>query len=57
MGIAGKRLLWVALAEVDAVAEWVGRDRLGTLEARAADQSERVEVHRRAAARQAFTAG
>ena len=57
MGLEGKRLLWVALAEIDAVAERVGRERLATLEARAADQRERVEVHRRTAARQAFRAG
>ena len=57
MGIEGKRLLWVALAEVDAIAEAIGRERLTELEARAADQRERVEVHRRAVARAAFTAG
>jgi len=57
MGIEGKRLLWVALAEVDTIAEAIGRERLAGLIARAADQRERVEVHRRAAARHAFTAG
>ena len=57
LGIEGKRLLWLALAETDAVAEQVGRDRLAQLEARAKDQRERVEVHRRAAAQRAFTAG
>ena len=57
MGIEGKRQLWVALAAVDAIAEAIGRERLAELQARAADQRERVEVHRRAAARAAFTAG
>jgi hypothetical protein len=57
LGIEGKRSLWLTLAEIDTVAEQVGRDRLGQLEARALDQRERVEVHRRAAARRAFTAG
>ena len=57
LGIEGKRSLWLALAEVDSVAELIGRDRLAELEARAGDQRERVEVHRRAAARRAFTAG
>ena len=56
LGIEGKRSLWRALAEADAVAERIGRDRLAELIARAEDQRERVEVHRRAAARQAFTA-
>ena len=57
LGIEGKRSLWLTLAEIDAVAEQIGRDRLAQLEARALDQRERVEVHRRAAARRAFTAG
>jgi hypothetical protein len=57
IGIEGKHLMWVVLAEVDAVAEAIGRDRLAKLVARAVDQRERVEVHRRAAARTALTAG
>jgi hypothetical protein len=57
LGIEGKRTLWVGLAEVDEVAEAIGRDRLAQLAERAADQRDRVEVHRRAAAREAFTAG
>ena len=56
LGIEGKRSLWLALSETDAVAELLGRDRLAELVARAEDQRERVEVHRRAAARQAFAA-
>ena len=56
LGIEGKRGLWLALAEVDAVAELIGRARLTELIARAEDQRERVEVHRRIAARQAFAA-
>ena len=56
LGIDGKRGLWLALAEVDAVAELIGRARLEDLIARAEDQRERVEVHRRAAARRAFAA-
>ena len=56
MGIEGKRQLWIALAEVDAVAAAIGRERLAELEARAADQRERVDAQRRAAARKAFTA-
>ena len=57
LGIEGKRSLWLALAEVDAVAERIGRDRLAELIARAADQRERVEVHRRAAARRGVHGG
>jgi hypothetical protein len=57
LGIEGKRSLWLALAEAGAVAELIGRDRLAQLEARAADQRERVEVHRRAAVHRALTAG
>ena len=57
LGIEGKRSLWLALAAVDAVAERIGRDRLGELIARAEDQRARVEVHRRRdAARRAFAA-
>ena len=56
LGIEGKRSLWRALAEVDTVAEQIGRDRLTELITRAEDQRERVEVHRRAAARQALAA-
>ena len=44
-------------SEDDAVAEHLGRDRLADLAARAADQRERAQVHRRAAARRAFMAG
>ena len=57
LGIEGKRLLWISLSEADAVAEQIGRDRLAQLQARAADQRERVEAHRRAAVHRAFTAG
>ena len=57
LGIEGKRGLWLALAEVDAVAQMIGRDRLAELTARAEDQRERVEIHRRAAVRRAFAAG
>jgi len=57
LGIEGKRSLWVALASVDALAERIGRDRLGELIARAEDQRARVEAHRLQAARQAFLAG
>ena len=56
LGIEGKRSLWQALAAVDAVAERIGRARLGELIARAEDQRERVEARRLDAARQAFTA-
>jgi hypothetical protein len=56
LGIEGKRVLWVALAEADEVAEAIGRDRPAQPAERAADQRDRVEVHRRAAARRAFTA-
>jgi hypothetical protein len=55
LGIEGKRVLWVALAEVDAIAERVGRERLQQLIARAEDQRERVEAQRRAAARRALS--
>jgi len=55
-GIEGKRQLWVALAEVEAVAERVGADRLRTLIERADRQREDVERHRLDAARRAFTA-
>jgi hypothetical protein len=57
LGIEGKRSLWLALAEAGPVADLIGRDRLAQLEARAGDQRERVEVHRRAAVHRAFTAG
>jgi hypothetical protein len=57
MGIEGKRQLWLALAEVDAVAEQIGRARLDELIARADSQRARVEPHRCEAARQALTAG
>ena len=56
LGIEGKRSLWIALAEEDTLAERIGRERLQQLIARAEDQRERVEQHRRAAARRAFTA-
>ncbi len=56
LGIEGKRSLWIALSHTDAVSGQIGRDRLTELIARAEDQRERVEVHRRAAARQAFAA-
>jgi hypothetical protein len=56
LGIEGKRSLWVALAEIDATAERVGRERLQSLIARAELQREKVERHRREAARRAFTA-
>ena len=56
MGIEGKRLLWVALAETEAVAAIVGAERLRTLIERAERQREDVERHRREAARRAFTA-
>jgi hypothetical protein len=57
LGIEGKRALWISLREVDHVAERVGRERLDELVSRAEAQRERVEAHRRAAARTAFTAG
>ena len=57
LGIEGKRSLWLALSAVDAVAERLGRERLGELIARAEDQRSRVEARRLDAARQAFTAG
>ncbi len=56
MGIEGKRSLWVALAETEAVAARVGPDRLRTLIERAEQQREGVERHRHEAARRAFTA-
>ncbi len=55
MGIEGKRLLWVSLLQVDAVAERLGRERLQELIARAERQREELEPHRREAARRAFT--
>jgi len=54
LGIEGKRSLWLALAEHDAVAEQVGRARLAKLIARAEDQRARVEAQRRAVAPRAF---
>ncbi len=56
MGIEGKRSLWVALAETEAVAALVGAERLRTLIERAERQREGVERHRHEAARRAFTA-
>jgi hypothetical protein len=54
MGIEGKRLMWLALSEVDAVAERLGRDRLQGLIDRAERQRDEVEVQRREAARRAL---
>ena len=56
MGIEGKRLLWVTLAETEAIAQRVGAERLQALIARAEQQREDVERHRREAARRALTA-
>ncbi|MBA3262953.1 MAG: hypothetical protein H0T69_10905 [Thermoleophilaceae bacterium] len=56
MGIEGKRLLWVALAETEGVAQRVGAERLQKLIERAEQQREGVERRRREAARRAFTA-
>ena len=56
MGIEGKRLLWVALAETEPVAQRVGAQRLQELIARAESQRDDVERHRREFARRAFTA-
>jgi hypothetical protein len=54
IGIEGKRLLWVALAETHAAA--VGPELLEELTARAERQRAEVEQHRRAAVREAFAA-
>lgn len=56
MGIEGKRLLWVTLAETEAIAQRVGAERLQALIARAEQQREDVERRRRDAARRALTA-
>jgi hypothetical protein len=52
IGIEGKRLLWLALSEVDDLP--LSRERLAELVARAEAQREGVEVHRREAARRAL---
>ena len=52
LGIEGKRLMWLALAEVEDLP--LSRERLAELVARAEAQREGVEVHRREAARRAL---
>ncbi|HEV7753539.1 MAG TPA: hypothetical protein VGO71_18455 [Baekduia sp.] len=52
IGIEGKRLLWLALSEVEDLP--LSRERLAELVARAEAQREGVEVHRREAARRAL---
>lgn len=56
LGIEGKRALWVALSETDAVAQRIGAERLRELTARAERQRSAVEERRVAAARRALTA-
>ena len=57
LGIEGKRLLWISLLETEPIAERIGRERLQRADrARGATSATRVEVHRREAARRAFTA-
>jgi hypothetical protein len=52
MGIEGKRLMWLALGEVEDLP--LPRERLAELVVRAEHQREGVEFHRREAARQAL---
>jgi hypothetical protein len=52
IGIEGKRLLWLALSEVEDLP--LSRERLAELVARAEAQREGVEMHRREAARRAL---
>jgi len=52
VGVEGKRLLWVVLGELDD--SRIARFDFGTLTERAERQRERIEQHRRAAARTAF---
>jgi hypothetical protein len=54
LGIEGKRSLWLALAETEAVAGRIGSERLRELIARAERQRSAVEEQRIAAARRAF---
>ena len=54
MGLEGKRLLWVSLLEIDAIAEKLGRERLQELIARAERQRDELEAQRRAAAGRAL---
>jgi hypothetical protein len=54
LGIEGKRLMWVALA--DTLGDRIGAERLARLIARAERQREDVEHHRLAAMRQAVAA-
>jgi len=56
MGIEGKRLLWVTLADVESVAQRIGPERLQELIARAEKQHGEVERHRLEAARAALVA-
>jgi hypothetical protein len=54
IGVEGKRLLWVALAETEEIAQRVGPARLQELIARSEQQREEIERHRREAARRAL---
>jgi hypothetical protein len=56
LGIEGKRSLWVALAETEAVGGRIGSERLRELIARAERQRSAIEQQRIAAARRAFGA-
>jgi hypothetical protein len=55
MGIEGKRLLWLALTQVDGLP--MGDDRLAELVERADRQRQDLEIHRREAARRALNDG
>jgi hypothetical protein len=56
LGIDGKRRMWVAFAETDALADRLGRERLQELIARADRQRDAVEQQRLSAARTALVA-
>ena len=56
LGIDGKRRMWVAFAETDALADRLGRERLQELIARADRQRDAIEQQRLSAARTALVA-
>jgi len=57
LGIKGKQLLWRALIAAQDASDILQRTDLAQMEARAAEQAEKAEAQRRAAAKAAFCAG